>query len=184
MAADSDDKKYFDVSQPGKTAAEPTGRPIIVANRSMVKDSTLTHEANDDIDNGKKVSSDFGSKNEAKSVKPLLEHDSAKTKDSEEETKKVSEKADEPREADEETQSVDDQIDPGRVDEKKAVELTEAEQIRKKELDKLIASGKYVVPIGHIERNRIVRRILIVLIVIVVLAVVAAVVLKKIPSLH
>ncbi len=182
MAADSDDKKYFDVSQPGKTAPEPTGRPIIVANRSMVKDSTLTHQSDDEPDASKKTSTSVGSKSEAKSVNPPHEDD-IKAKKSEEDTKKDSEKPEEPK-ADDETQSDDDQIAPGRVDEKKAVELTEAEQIRKKEMDKLIASGKYVVPIGHIERNRKVRRAAAVLIAILVLGIAAGVALKKIPGLR
>lgn len=70
MTADGDksqeDKKVFDVAKPGKTAASPSGRPLIVSNRSIVKDP-MFKDGDKDLESAEK---DSNPKNAAPEDKP------------------------------------------------------------------------------------------------------------------
>ena len=178
--ATTNSKKYFDVSKPGKTPANATSRPVIVTNRSIVKDPTLKEEDDneeaqsplpktaskviapprtDDADTTVEPAKE-GSASEPDTAKP--KPTDAKEPEPEVETTQEEEPANVP--------DVDDQIDPGRKDEKRAEELNEAEKAKQEQLDKLVASGKYTVPIGHIKRNRRVRRTLGIVVILLLLA--------------
>lgn len=49
MPNDTDDNKVFDVSKPGNTAADPNSRPIIVSNRSILKDPMFKGDKDDNL---------------------------------------------------------------------------------------------------------------------------------------
>lgn len=189
MATSSSDKKFFDVSKPGKTPAGSTSRPVIVTNRPMVKDSTLRTEdekADDKplplLKSEGKIVAPLNDSEEKSTAKPdeVPEEETAEDKPQTEDKTEapVSEDASEPdakTDSDAGTGAVDDdQIDPGRKDQKKAVELSAAEKARQEHIERLVQSGKYSVPVGHIKRNRRARRAFSVIILVLLLGIVTA----------
>ncbi len=151
----ADDKKFFDVSRPGRSAPDATARPVIVANRSMVKDPTLKHA--EDQPQPPVV------KTQAKSVNPTEGFVNEPKTDAETETSRP-----------EEVDAPDGQIEQSRVEQEKLNADLHADEERKKQAEQLIKSGKYVVPVGHIKRNRKIRRTLLALLLAVLLVIIAS----------
>lgn len=149
----ADDKKFFDVTKPGRSAPDATARPVIVANRSMVKDPTLKHIDDDDDKTGESLKI---VKTEAKIVTPPkgLTTQMAETTDKEPQTDN-SEPAEVP--------VVDKQVEQNRLEQEKQSDQQKADQARAQQAEEMIKSGKYVVPVGHIKRNRRIRRTLLAL---------------------
>lgn len=159
----ADDKKFFDVTKPGRSAPDATARPVIVANRSMVKDPTLKHVDDDDDkpDESLKIV-----KTEAKIVTPPkgLTTQMPETTDEEQQKTDNSEPAEVP--------VVDKQVEQNRLEQEKQSDQQKADQARAQQAEEMIKSGKYVVPVGHIKRNRRIRRTLLALLVAILLVVV------------
>ncbi len=191
MATNDNDKKILDVSKPGKTPPASTSRPIIVTNRPMVKDDTVT--SSDKTDDESKTSQKPDDKplvkSESKVIAPL-NPDASEDKPTEDKSKKAestsksdaqtTEKStDTPAEESEKSEvgnetTATEQIPGGRAEQQKQAEMSEAEKAQKDKTDKLIAEGKYAVPIGHIKRNRRARKVLTILLLVVLLGIVAA----------
>lgn len=204
MATNSNDKRFFDVSKPGKSPAGATSRPVIVSNRPMLKDPTLKPEegGSGDATSKEKNEEDKVIKNEAKIVVPIDENlgkdkeenkkekeEGVEVKVSSAETSEDPDKTPEDFETKEDKKNSDasekkdefdnkekpiadnDQVDLNRPDQKKEAELTEAEKILKEKTDKLITSGRYVVSVGHIKRNRKLRKVLGIVILVLLLGI-------------
>ncbi len=158
--ASGDDKKYFDVTKPGKSAPTATARPVIVTNRTMVKDPTLRQA--DDI--AQVPPPETHLKSEAKIVAPLDNNMTSQAIAPQEPTSGSA--------ASEENSSNDSQVEQGRIEQEKLNANQHADEERKKQADELIKGGKYVVPVGHIKRNRKIRRSLLALLLAILLVVV------------
>lgn len=156
------DKHIIDVSQPGKTPAESTSRPIIVANRSMVKDPTV----NDPEDEKPSTHEDDKiTKSEAKPIAPISPE---LAKSEPEESKPPESEA-----APEKPSKPEDKAEPTDQTDKQQHELTASEKAHQEAVAKLATSGKYVVPVGHIERNQRLRKMLTILVLILLLGLIA-----------
>ncbi len=226
MAAEkSSEKKIMDVARPGRTAATPTSRPVVITNRPLINQDPMVAAGSDGgtetaktvpvktaeeplVHHGEKIikppkASEAEEEPEAAAEEPVVEattpaEEPAKTKEeaTEEVTPaepEVSEEkptapaaaeadpepaaapeapAEEPEapteeatpaesdEASDEASDDDKQINPDAVK-----EVSEAEKHRAAELEEIIASGKYHVPVNSSanHRNRIITLWLIVL---------------------
>lgn len=203
MANDMGDKKFFDVSKPGKVPAEATSRPVIVTNRSMVKDPTLKHAEATAVETAADKEQPEEDKklisSSAKTIEPIsdnLKQEKSKEVPKNEEPVKDTAKNDqsevppEQKAEDDTSQKQElpdnvntnkdkdtpdnDQVELGRAEQKKKAELTEAQKAQKEKIDKLILDGKYFVPTGHIKRNRKVRKVLIASLIVLLLGLIAA----------
>lgn len=257
MASSSSKKKTFDVSKPGKSSPEATARPIIVSNRSIVKDPTLTQGDRGTIDpevssvaENKPVAPSKIVSSQAKTIQPLssqIDEESVNKAEDQKgiEDKKISEpvdddkessqtdkETDEPKEDVEETSKpvVDDEqsnksdkpedeskksndeveassetpkdgeesdksdntdeelekpndsdssdssseIDSALANKKEENKQTAEEKAHKELVEKLVAEGKFVVPIGQIKHRQNTRNLLMVFALMLIVGVVAA----------
>ena len=157
-----DTAKTMDVSKPGKTTPDTSARPVIVTNRSMVQDPTLTDQSKDNSSKPTEATVARG----AKTISPV-------SKSSEEESMASdtakSAKPDTQKEQAKETATVEAVADQATEDKKKQNKDSDADIARKKELEKLIADKKFFVPIGQVSRRRNRRALIVFLVVIIIL---------------
>jgi hypothetical protein len=173
VATDSDDKKFHDIAKPGKTPASSTSKPVIVTNRSMVKDPTLK---SDD-----QVAAEPLVKSEAKIIAPPKD---LETENTDEKQPKAAEEPDAPSEpkstenaaegTESNTDKDDEQIDVGRKQRQKEAALSEADKAKNEHIERLVASGRYAVPVGHIRRNKRLRSVFVIVLLLILLAFAAA----------
>lgn len=139
----------FDVSKPGETAASPTSRPIIVGHKSMLtKDPMMSSEEEEDDENKKvEVKKDVSGKPKRETkIEPV---DMPNKEPSAQETDKPDGDTPElPEEAPKPSQAGAVDALAGEVTTKRTQQKAEEEYVRKKaEIEKLIASKKYYLPI-------------------------------------
>ena len=187
MANSSGKKKTFDISKPGKRSPDTTSRPIIVTNRSIVKDPTLrrAEETVSDLEVSyvKKSEAQALVSNQAKTIKPPVTRDE---EDNTQEPKKESEpeltedteegKKDDQQAIDEDKQelpSENQDLDPSQAEKKKQHQQSQEEKVHQAMVEKLVAEGKYTRPIGQVKRRRNTRKLLLLLLVILIVGVIA-----------
>lgn len=169
--------KLFDVAGPGKTPALATSRPIIVKHGSMVTRDPMVVE--EDIKEPTEPEPEKAINRELKIEPDSTESDKTEATGPELETEDNPAKApeDEPGKDEDATQessesgAVDtlvNEVDAKQADKKQKKELEE----RTLELEKIINSKEFFVPIGVASRRRSNRRIVWLLILIVVLGLV------------
>jgi len=178
--------KIFDISKPGKTAAEPSSKPIIVSNKPALQDPMVKEKIDDflaqDLDEPKKPEK----KPETSEEKPKIAAEKVKI-----EPIKETEKTDEEKEATKETPQEDketpkDKKEPKETNDQKGVvgaivdqasEKRKAEiedqdtKKREKEISRLVESKKYFVPIGEKKRKRKTRHLLLLLVFVLIASV-------------
>jgi len=138
-------------------SAEATSRPVIVSNRAMVKDTTVK-----DDDEKPTKKEDTLIKSEAKPIQPVTKDLQTTALQTETEP------------------AVEDDVKSSPADEEHKTGLNAEEKARQKEIAELAASGKYVVPIGHIERNQRLRKILSVVVLVLLLGLAVAWIFMKV----
>lgn len=175
------EKKIDDVKRPDKVTPSASGRPIIVTNRPVLTaDPMVVPKADSSTAEAVPVT------RTAKTIAPVsqdVEAPAEKTKAPEAPTPAETTESAEPSpdtpaeqpeaEAAENTRGV--QIDTPVRDSEAAVTAAEAEaeaarQARETELEQLIASGKYAVPVNSVERKRTVHTSVGLTVLVVVLA--------------
>ena len=146
--------KLFDVAKPGKTAASATSRPIIVGHGSSMKQDPMVTSPPSEEKKGNTEVSALRSHKEAV-IKPDVRQD-----DNE---KDESEKIPDAAAVDTLAQAANDK----KEDQKEAEEVV----ARVLELEKIIESKQYFVPVGEAKRRRSNQRTLGVVILLLVLAI-------------
>ncbi|HSX44943.1 MAG TPA: hypothetical protein VLF39_02415 [Candidatus Saccharimonadales bacterium] len=168
-------KKTFDITKPGKSAPSSTGRPIIVTNRSIVKDPTLKQGEHASTD--PEVSDDDDSEdlktvsNQAKDLEPVEEEPSDNKEAQSEEDKQ--EQDSETDKEDDKKSEIDDskppetnlEIDASVNDKKRENKQTIADKNHQEMVEKLVAEGKYVIPIGQSKQSRNTQTLILLIIV-------------------
>lgn len=142
----------FDVSKPGETAASPTSRPIIVSHKSILKKDPMMSADEDKPDDEKEKEAPLRPKREAKLEPPSAEE---KKPEAEKESPEPAPASDENPKEEEPADNAPESSDAGAIDAlagetstKKEQQKAEEEAAKKKaEVDKLIASKKYYLPI-------------------------------------
>jgi hypothetical protein len=175
------DKKTMDVSKPGKATPDASSRPVIVTHKPMIQDPMVKSSdtptdlpEKDDTPTSEKLT-----KTSNKVIQPLTtDEDNSKEAKSEEskpedtQTKPDESVADEVKPDEdkvEETPTSDaaaevDAVVDQAITDKKKDELSEEEKRKREELQKLIKSKKYFVPIGQVTKRRKSRHTLLMLI--------------------
>ena len=162
------EKKIIDVTSPNKVTPSSSGRPIIVTNRSVLSGDPMVVPA---ADTGKPTAAEPVART-AKTIKPVNEDvkpadeekADAPAKSSSAETAETPEKASEAESEAPESTSDDSSQDtpadqPAQRDNEAAATAAEAaeeaaRQAREAELEQLISSGKYAVPVNSADRKR------------------------------
>ena len=179
MATNKPNDKALDVAKPGKSLPDESARPVIVSHRPIVQDPTIRDDApSSDVetkDPEKPVS------NHSKIIQPLPEDVPSPdtTKEEPAEPEKTPAETTEtsvptpksaPAPASSETAEVDALADQAgeKTDKKTQDKLTEEEKKKQGELQKLVQSKKYFVPIGQVTRRRQNRRAIILFVLFIV----------------
>jgi hypothetical protein len=171
--------KTFDVSKPGKTPANATSRPIIVSHASMIKKDPMVR---DSIDESEEKPEEVKPSTQTHQVKiePLKKED----KSEEPEAKAPEERADEPKQDEAKPEDTEEKPEAvkseGGAVEALAGEVTakreeqkqrEAAEAKSKELEKVIESKEFFVPIGQAARRRSAFRITMVILLLLLIIV-------------
>ncbi len=181
----NDEKKEMDVSKPGKTAPDTTGRPVIVGHKPLLQQDPMMNGANGNDADKSDVTADEEkiTVHTAKVIEPPKEEIKAETKA---ETKEESPPAPEPEKPEtpepEKTEAepsdepvsegsavVDAVAEQAGANKKKEGELSEEEKKKQEAIQKLIEEKKYFVPIKVASRKRNARLSTIVLIILLIL---------------
>lgn len=145
----ADDNRVFDVAKPGKTAADPTSRPIIVGHGTRMKNDPMVNSG-DKPDANVKV-------NESKTVRDKV---IAPIHTEEKAALKPEVTVTEPTQSDSSSESaiVDAVVDQTSAKKKsKNVDengLTEEDKAKKKHIKSLVNDKKYFLPIGKVTRKK------------------------------
>jgi hypothetical protein len=147
-----------DVARPGKTPANPTSRPVIVGHRPMLHQDPMVSKTDESEessveDTGPKKKSGFGTN----TIQP--------SEEAKEEARDAKEKEEIEEKVDDEKVNQDDQLSgsssaavdalAGEVNAKREAEkASEAELKKQAELEEVIQSHKYFVPIGEVSKRR------------------------------
>lgn len=168
MAASSNNKPVFDVSKPGKSAPSATSRPVIVNHGPMMKDPMVSDPDDTDKKDDKPTAATSESRkiiappSDLEKEEPASEDTPAtESEDSKADKKKSAEQA-----------VVDAVVD--QAGKKKKSQPTEEELAKQIEVEKLIESKKYFVPIGEVTRRRNARRLMIGLVAFVLIGLVGS----------
>lgn len=191
--------KTFDVSKPGETPADATSRPIIVNHSSMIKKDPMVRESSDEPDEKPETESKAPVQTHEIKIEPLKKEGKSEEDSTAEPEPEVSEsKAETPAFKDEEVQEKsadplqkpDDKPEDGKESGKKegggavealAGEVTakreeqkqnEAAEAKAKEIEKIIESKEFFVPIKQTASRSALRFILIFISLIIVTIVV------------
>ncbi len=165
--------KFFDVAKPGKTAPDPTSRPIIVGHGERIKQDPMVSDASTSkpVKEEPKITESKAA--HEKVVAPIDEIADPKAK---EEPKEEPKPEPEPKPEDKPSDSaaveaVVEQAGKKKTKDAKANEVSEEEKARRKHIEKLVAEKTYFLPIGQITRKKNARNGLIA---VVLLAIVLA----------
>ncbi len=156
MASESD-KQVFDVSKPGSTPPDASGKPIIVSHKTMMKDPMVNEESSiaDSEDSSEKAGEELR-KSSKSNIKPIHEdiepdHDSSGN----DQDKKPSEDND-----------TNDSAEIGESDDKPKKKKKEDEPLQDEEkIRKLVESKKYFIKVRTPNRKRNKRTVLVILVV-------------------
>lgn len=195
----SEEEKVFDVTSPGKTIASAHSKPVIVTNRSVVRDPMVTPLTKTDAGSESSASAEQGESSDDDAAKdmpiskmriePLHEDVKAELNDepeggSEQETSASDasvEQADDGTTADDaqpgksgDANDEDDEFgdianDTKKAEDKAAAAEAAAEMKRREEAESAIASKQYFVPINAVQKRRSARALIIVAVVILIL---------------
>lgn len=193
----SEEEKVFDVTSPGKTIASAHSKPVIVTNRSVVRDPMVTPLTKTDTGSESSTSAEQAESSDEDTAKdmpiskmriePIHEGIKAESNDepegdSEQETSASDvsvEQADGGTAADDEQSGKsgdeDDEFgdianDTKKAEDKAAAAEAAAEMKRREEAESAIASKQYFVPINAVQKRRSARALIIVAVVILILA--------------
>lgn len=178
--------KLFDVAQPGKTAASSTSRPVIVGHKSQAKDPMVVEDPKEDNDQPSKSADE----QPAKVLKPKratviapLDNSIAKEEKKPEEPDEPAEpvEVEEPKEDKAQEEAEPKSSDAANVaavaesvDSKQALKKEKRElEDRNAEIESLIESKQFYVPIGQVTKRRRMNFFLIILLLMVLAAVIA-----------
>lgn len=159
--------KLFDVAKPGKTAATATSRPVIVGHGSTLKKDPMVNSSEDEKEDTEKV--------------PVRSHGPVTIQPLNEITGQDDEsKTEEPNDSDiSDTKAPPENSDAAAVDalaneandKKEAQKENDEAAKRALELEKIIESKQYFVPVGEAKRRRSNQRILMVILLLLVLSI-------------
>lgn len=186
MAKKSDPKdkpnKTFDVSKPGETPPSATSRPIIVNHSSMIKKDPMVRDSIDESEEKTEEDTKPPIQTHELKVEPLKEAEKeekteeAKSEDSEPKEEiateaKEPEKNTEEPEAKPEPKSGAVEALAGEVTAKREEQKQrEAAEAKAKELEKVIESKEFFVPVGEAARRRSAFRFVFAFLVLIILA--------------
>jgi hypothetical protein len=163
-----DDKDVFDVSKPGETPAEPTGKPVIVRREGIIKQDPMVKEAEEEKP---KEDENIEPKRVGATVKPPGGQDESKPPEAKE---SVAEKIEVKTKTEEEKPQTEDDAGNAEAEvnaiasqaktKKELIHQTEEDQKRAQIRQNLIASKKYFLPIGEAKRRRSFVKLVILLI--------------------
>jgi hypothetical protein len=158
------DNKMFDVAKPGKTAADPTSRPIIVGQGARIKQDPMVSTATPKPET---------TTAEAKAIhdKVIAPPEGVTSPKPKEETKSPAEpKQDNSSSEAAVVDAVVEQADKKEAKDAKNQEASEEDKARRQHIDNLIADKTYFLPVGHITRKKNVRNSLIFITLLLVVA--------------
>lgn len=179
--------KLFDVAQPGKTAAGATSRPVIVGHKAQTKRDPMVVEKTEESKEDDKPVEEVLQPKRKTVIAPLNQpadsddktEDSASELPTEENKTEPEElagiKKEEPAKEKEATVNARSNINAlaNTVDSKQALKKEQKEEEDKsQEIEELINSKKYYVPIGQVTRKRKLHAAIIILLVLIILALV------------
>ncbi len=163
----------MDVSKPGKSTPDASSRPVIVTNRSMVQDPTLTDRFKEDNSKPTEATVARGTKTISPPNKSSDDDTpNSYTSNSSENHKTeptLHRKPDIQKDQSKEAAVVEAVADQATEDKKKLNKENDADIARKAKLEKLIADKKYFVPIGQVLRRRNRRALIVFLVVLIIL---------------
>ncbi len=170
--AKSNSKQIMDVARPGTSAPSATSKPVLVSNRPMLKDPTITKETEQASDVPDKESSSRGPEKGQLVVKPLepTEDKPKVTKDDEKSAVPDAEPAEEPApsqpiEADDTVEtrdSLDSEEEESPAQQTDAEADAAAKELAKhdEEIEKLTESKRYYLPINAVNDQKTKRFII------------------------
>lgn len=146
-------KKVFDVAKPSSTPADPTSRPLIVNHGPIAKDTTVVEDGPENEESTDKATESLLSKHAV--IQPLVEQEVEPGLADE----KVNNADERPKE--EPTNEPSDEKlgpDPKMLSNAQTKKLEEEEQKRQHErkvqIDQLVSSGRYSLPINSVEKRK------------------------------
>jgi FtsZ-interacting cell division protein ZipA len=169
--------KSFDVSKPGETPASATSRPVIVGHSPMIKKDPMVRDSIADSENPKdEEESKLPIQTHEIKIEPLKEE--SKPKEEAKAEEKTEEKPADKKPKPEEEKPEESKSESGAV-EALAGEVTakreeqkqkEAAEAKVKEVEKVIESKEFFLPIGQAARRRSAFRFVLVFIVFILVA--------------
>jgi len=195
------EEKVFDVASPGKTVASAHSKPVIVTNRSVVRDPMVTPLSNDKTEAGAEQPTEGGSSGPDEThggpmpkmrieplhadVKPEVKAATDEAEDTPQEateqpatetTEETQPEAKDEKPEESDSDDEDDEFSELNADAKKAKNkeaeaAAAAEQKRREEAEAAIASKQYFVPINAVQKRRSARTALVILAIIILLTV-------------
>lgn len=173
--SDATDKssKLSDVSKPGETPASATSRPVIVGHSPMIKKDPMVRDSIGDPEESKSEDdSRLPIQTHEIKIEPLKE--ASKTKEEPEPEEEVAKKPkateekpeEEPKPKDGAVEALAGEVNAKREEQKQK----EAAEAKAKELEKVIESKEFFLPIGQAARRRSAFRFVLIFVALLVLA--------------
>lgn len=171
-------KQVFDIAKPGKSAAAATSRPVIVNHGPMMRDPMVSDKEEKSTEEKtaptapthRVITPPSATKADPVSAEPAPESKPSEPEATPEESAPAPEKPEEKTETSAPNQAAVNAL-AEQANRRKKSDPTAEELARTTEIEKLIETKKYAVPIGEVRRRRNTRRLFVSLIALAVIAV-------------